>query len=646
MGNESDSVEKSPLFENQLIVVQLGWGHGKYVVVCLGESSKYLKIINPTSGYSQCSIRKERFVEALPFAAPSIRKPFIHQFLQEMQQKYDQQQLTEDTQQLWADLVEIFEYSPRKGGDPSDLSPQDFQKVSKFIGELWDGLPVTKEQYQQLLNLFKPVLSHFPEISLMSGLSFWFAFERNKSISAQDVDSILWHEFYSSLVALRDLFIEKGVLISFKDSQIRKLRSSPLISKVPELAVCKLLAETLTFIHPYHAHLEEFSLLSAQLAQVMNNISEYEDLQALEAAMLEIRNQFEEKYFKAYQKSHKAYYEKLEGIGAKLQELERNLGLLKDQTSDWLFSPSFDAKCVRVLQLIGKLKSELQEIPRVHEMQFQVCSCGYSLDQNALNEENFLKTIHDAFTYVQQLFKKYQVSKGELIKEPLLFVLLALKEVDGLVGRTGLKLILKGSKSKKITGHDLQKKNSYGTLSQFTLPQIQAFINEALSEGYAYIEYRGRHDLPFLRISPVGDALISHLTPELFRSHIIATGTVRQVVFLLEGAPSSLKEELLELFLQAKRFDVLEALGMRLRGKHLEPFVCVISRDPELEFAPLLLSIFLERGNTTRLRRLALQGLGAIDRKYPASQTKSLLAGVLSFEKGVLKKELQQLLSA
>lgn len=91
--------------------------------------------------------------------------------------------------------------------------------------------------------------------------------------------------------------------------------------------------------------------------------------------------------------------------------------------------------------------------------------------------------------------KEYTLNSGNitsLSKEEIVTVLRAVDEVIATGGRSMLTKILKGSKDKKLLGHNLNGCPSYGFYADLTIDEICMRVDWLIKERYIRIEYQGR----------------------------------------------------------------------------------------------------------------------------------------------------------
>ncbi|MHA1271007.1 MAG: RQC domain-containing protein [Candidatus Helarchaeota archaeon] len=237
------------------------------------------------------------------------------------------------------------------------------------------------------------------------------------------------------------------------------------------------------------------------------------------------------------------------------------------------------------------------------------------------------------------------INNHEMIQKEFLITLLALNEMNGRIGRSALKLILKGSKNKKIFEHDLQKNKQYGQLSHLTLVQIEDIINKAINKNLIKIVHKGLHHLPFLYITKQGEKTLNKKILGLSPINMFKNGRTSEILHLIEICNYEDREKYLKLLIKHNRIDVISKLINTSKRKDLKFFINTMIKEPALELGPILFSTLIKNDISLEIRCSALEGLKNIIKTYPETKIVHLLSGLSSFTRGKLKKQIQIILN-
>jgi len=146
-------------------------------------------------------------------------------------------------------------------------------------------------------------------------------------------------------------------------------------------------------------------------------------------------------------------------------------------------------------------------------------------------------------------------------------ILIAADGIAGQVGRSGLTLILAGSRSKRVLEKDWDQLEGYGALSHLTNEVIGTKVDWCIHRGWLRIEYED--GLPLLYLSEKGWGRVQKVTVERLLAQFEEWAANRdlwlQVWPRLENVHRTIKLQLLDRIVEEERRDLAPVLAVWFR---------------------------------------------------------------------------------
>lgn len=141
-------------------------------------------------------------------------------------------------------------------------------------------------------------------------------------------------------------------------------------------------------------------------------------------------------------------------------------------------------------------------------------------------------------------------------------ILMATDAVVGGAGRTGVTLILKGSRSKKVLGQGWDELEDYGALRHLTQKEIGPLVDWCIHHGWLRLE-RNRDGIPLLYHSEKGWKRVKRLWVARLLGEFegwLAEKEWSQVWIRLESINRQIKLLLLQQIVKKKRLDLVPVM--------------------------------------------------------------------------------------
>ncbi|MFX0095390.1 MAG: RQC domain-containing protein, partial [Candidatus Hodarchaeota archaeon] len=528
---------------------------------------------------------------------------------------YDLERHINDTtfrRTLWTDVVEIFKLSVSLPELPEPaITVYNFYQLIKCIQQAWDMLHLTSQDCRQVYNIIRPFIHEIPIFKEIEDVLFparhpdhlWKIIEETKNISELDPSKITIHSILLVLVEIRNLFRQGDQITPFQHHLVYISCSSVLLKNIinlPQIALYIDASERFfsnrtrfTEVGPHFTHVAELfrqALISSDKNSLIGS--------QIEQDLITTFNTIDQKMNSVYKDHHDQYYEEIASLRNGMKEIQLQLAEMKKGTQTWTYSPSFDMQVANLHEMIKVFQEVLPKGSGQHQITFGACTCGYKLKDEVpstiwrgYNEYTWNK-LRTTFSSIKDHYQTWSQTNGEIFTEQMLAILSALYEVEGRVGRSILRLILKGSKNQKIFAHGLETNKQYGSLEKFTLPKIMDFIDDALMNKFLQVKRRGIHNLPFLYLAPKGHNVLTTVRPQISDA-FVEEGDADQILRIYRQSPASVKEHLLSLIVDKERQDVILSFVTQFSGEDIDAFIAAISPERHRYLEPLLFRVLL-----------------------------------------------------
>ncbi len=293
---------------------------------------------------------------------------------------------------------------------------------------------------------------------------------------------------------------------------------------------------------------------------------------------------------------------------------------------------------------IRKLEFDLDANSVVHNRGFPVCSCRYKYGHQAKYTSKLQKIKERLLTALEKA-DEYNFTEPS-VPPQIVYILLALSEVEGKVGRNALSLILNGSKSKVVTENNLQENSQYTKLSYLTQSIITNLINEAISSDFIYVKtYKSySYSIPLLCLTPKGRVVANNSDKFLQQNPDLSNWKSEQILSTFSTSPVFYKKKMIRSILDHELAEVMGELFKTVTSKDWFCIFSVLLTNPvPASFTSLIFSLLLGGTLTRSMRTKAAEVLLNIHKNHPQSNIPVLVQGLLPLEKGNVKKILLEI---
>ncbi|MHA1264629.1 MAG: RQC domain-containing protein [Candidatus Helarchaeota archaeon] len=523
--------------------------------------------------------------------------------------------------------------------------------MARTILKKWKSLRVTYREMKTFLNLcFKLGLhQQFTDLEYIQkyqNFLFGSFYQIELSIYQYGTnfdERVLVFGFESISIILQEMKIN-----SFKKSMFYQLYSSKFIKKLHYAPSFRAFLKFFKFIEQKRMYIDDFDTICAELQQGLHLILETLKRPRLtytkfSRILNRTKIQLERAYFQNYFQSHHIFILSVRWYVSELYEFQKDLFRLNAEMNYW--SPTFRFYYEQLWKKINHYEEVIPKFSESHVLNAFSCSCGFDFAHLVNFERNIVslkREIETALESLKKLSEEIRLTQGEIIYEPIFIILETLLEVNDLVGRNALKLILKGSKCHLATRHNFERIKNYGQLAHLSQKTILSYIDRAIQQQFINIRFQGSRSYPYLYVSPLGKKILEMSPNRCSRDHIMKYGTPDHIIALYHSTNDRI--QVLRQIIEFARFDVIERILIDSKGYEADLLLSVIGQFPREELIPFLISQLLSEETPITKQRLVIRSLAFIQAHIPNSNIKSILAGFLMWEDGILKKEIQRIL--
>lgn len=305
-----------------------------------------------------------------------------------------------------------------------------------------------------------------------------------------------------------------------------------------------------------------------------------------------LRNKYECFYYKNHKfrdKIVRKTWKELHSIKQDIQETEHHLlvSYLRPAQVERIFKRSHS----QIQNLIKKLSDDSDD----HIRGFPLCSCKYKCGQEDFLEESLNKLGKEVEIALDRV-KIYDYSPQD-VPPQVVYVLLALDEVEGRVGRNALSLILNGSKSKIVQEKSLDENPQYGKLSYLTQKEIIALIDHLINHTrFIHVRtVRGMYaEIPLLYLTYKGEMIVQASDELLKQSPDVKDWKVDEFLSVFKTSSIIYKKELVKSVLQYEKLELMSELVNNASSKDWAGILSILySQSVPRSFIPVIFSLLL-----------------------------------------------------
>ncbi|MHA1426008.1 MAG: RQC domain-containing protein [Candidatus Helarchaeota archaeon] len=530
-------------------------------------------------------------------------------------------------------------------------SGENLLELARALLKKWKSLRVTYREAKAFLNLcFK--LGVHQQIADLKSIQkyqiFLFGWFYQLELSIYRYAAYFDKKVFLLILENLSVILKKMKINSFSKSLFYQLYSSKFIKKLHYSPSFRAFLKSFNFIESKCMYIEDFDTICAELQQSLHLVLEklkrpQPTFTKFSRILNRTKSQLERSYFQNFSHSHYLFMLSVRWHVSELYELQKNLLSLNAEMNYW--SPTFRFFYEQLWRKINHYRDTIPKFSKNHVLNAFSCSCGFDfahLDNFERKVDSMKSEIETKIKGLKKLSEKIRLTQGEIIYEPIFIILETLSKVNDLVGRNALKLILKGSKSRLATLYNFERIKNYGKLAHLSHETLKFYIDQAIQQGFIKIRLQGRRNYPYLYISPLGKKLMEMSPNRCSRDHIMKYGTIDHVIALYHSTNDRI--QILRQIIEYARFDVIERMLISSKGYEANLLLSVIGQFPREELIPLLISQLLSEETPITKQRLIIRSLAFFLDHFPNSDLKSILAGFLMWDDGILKKEIQRIL--
>ncbi|MHA1648887.1 MAG: RQC domain-containing protein [Candidatus Helarchaeota archaeon] len=390
---------------------------------------------------------------------------------------------------------------------------------------------------------------------------------------------------------------------------------------------------------------EAQELIESNLQLVKEEYKKYE---------LQLRKKLEiqrKKELTLMKKKFVALKRKFSHINKKLISMKTELSSMNKAVESW-FTPTYD-------QLALKLSAEIESLEHTI-LEFDPSKFN-SLADFELRTDNIhsqFVTIQSNFAHIKEQFAQDQ-KLGEIILKPTYLILKTVEYLPLELGITTLKKVLQGSNDKRILVHDLQDIPYYGKLAHLTQAQIQEFIEDAISQGLLYQDYREirtvftRFQMPLLDLTDLGTEAVNHFQRIFqadneflhdFYSKIAKYGSLELILKCYQSLKPEEKPVFFELLLETSNLDALKKILISGKRNEFKTNIKIFSDKLQASFIPFLITFLLLDNATVKFPKYKQQAVFRLLLKYAEKHTSDPVKPLLKGLAGSLPQPFKQII--